>query len=33
LIWRRNSAPSGALKAFVDVLVDTQRERDAALSA
>jgi DNA-binding transcriptional LysR family regulator len=33
LIWRRNYAPSGALKAFVDVLVDTQRERDAALSA
>jgi len=33
LIWRRNSAPRGALKAFVDVLVDTQRERDAALSA
>jgi DNA-binding transcriptional LysR family regulator len=30
LIWRRNSLPSGALKAFVDVLVDTQRERDAA---
>jgi DNA-binding transcriptional LysR family regulator len=30
LIWRRNSPPSGALKAFVDVLVDIQRERDAA---
>ncbi len=33
LIWRRNSPPGGALKAFVDILVDTQRERDAALSA
>ncbi len=28
LIWRRGSMPQGPLRAFVDVLVDTQRERD-----
>jgi len=28
LIWRKNSRPSGALKSFVDLLVETQRERD-----
>ena len=32
LIWRRGSAPRGPLKAFVDVLVETQSERNAALS-
>lgn len=32
LIWRRGSDPKGALKDFVDVLVDTQRERDRAFS-
>jgi len=32
LIWRRGSAPRGALKAFVDILVETQSERDGASS-
>lgn len=33
LIWRKNDVPSGALKAFVDLLVETQRERDGRLLA
>ncbi len=28
MIWRKGSPPRGPLKAFVDVLVETQRERD-----
>lgn len=32
LIWRRASEPRGALKAFADVLVETQRDRDHAFS-
>lgn len=33
LIWRRGAAPCGPLKAFVDVLLETQHERDRIFSA
>lgn len=33
LIWRKNFPPSGALQSFVDLLVETQRERDGELLA
>jgi hypothetical protein len=33
LIWQRGRAPRGPLKAFVDVLVETQQDRDIAFSA
>jgi len=31
LIWRKNYAAAGAVKSFVDLLVETQRERDGGL--